>query len=277
MIRLLPLLLLLLLLACRVSLSPLQNKVAVGQEPYLALQAAGESGRDDIYVVRPDDGTVVPLTYTRWGEAHPALSPDGVMLAFVRYSIDETELRVVVMNLLNGNERVVWGPVGEAISGLGWADAGLIAAATASGPLLLTAPPAAPRAIRPVGDEAARADSSLHVLLGDPPFARVVECENADELCVLTANGVSQPLQAGASVPLRWGPDSLAYLLGETIEIRPLGPGRSRSLTAEPPLAGIENGSYFPGPPLMGAGLAMASQAAARLSVIAGLSGGQMP
>ncbi|HEX3274878.1 MAG TPA: hypothetical protein VHR43_08495, partial [Gemmatimonadales bacterium] len=36
------------------------------------------------------------------------------------------------------------------------------------------------------------------------------------------------PLAAGARDAARWGPDSVAFLVGNAIEVRPLGSGRAR-------------------------------------------------
>jgi len=246
-----PLLAVAALTACRVSLSPLQNKVAVGQEPYLALQARGESGSDDIFIVRPDDGTAIPVTFTRWHESDPALSSDGAMLAFVRrVEPGAPELRLVVMNLLNGAERVLWGPAEVAFSGLAWLPDGTLALGmTGDSLLIVAAPPHRPAATWLAARDAPGADSSLWVLLGEPPFARVARCHpELEQPCVFPRTGPPQPLEGGARLPMRWGGDSLAYLVDGAIKVRPLGPGRSRRFATTPELSGVVRADYFPGP-----------------------------
>ena len=220
--------------SCRVSLSPLQNHVAVGQENYVIFEAdgEGEAGQGDLYAVLGAGGTVFPLTYTRVAESHPVLSPDGVMVAFLRsrQAGDSTDARVVVMNLLNGAERVVWrADQGRMPYRLGWhpRDPELFIATT-GGVLRATVPPA-PLAVVPAED-AALADSALAVMIGSPPFARVGQCAGGVELCVVTPAGDEQVLLAGARDAFRWGPDSVAYVVGASLNIRPLAGGHDRVL-----------------------------------------------
>ena len=92
------------LTACRVSMSPVQNRLAPGQEPFAVFVATGEAGVGDLFAVRADGGTTFPITYTRVREMAPALSPLGTDVAFIREGVrdDRSSRRVVVMNLLNG-------------------------------------------------------------------------------------------------------------------------------------------------------------------------------
>jgi hypothetical protein len=80
------------------------------------------------------------------------------------------------------------------------------------------------------GRARAAAESSLAVLLGDPVFARVVPCSTPGDLCVVGDTGAPGPLAAGARDAARWGADSVAFLIGDAIEVRPLGPGRARRI-----------------------------------------------
>jgi hypothetical protein len=77
--------------------------------------------------------------------------------------------------------------------------------------------------------ERAGADSTLAVLLGDPVFARVVPCAEPGALCVATDSGRG-PLAEHAHDAARWGSDSVAFLAGNVIEVRPLGPGTARRI-----------------------------------------------
>ncbi|MGH7579710.1 MAG: hypothetical protein ACREM9_06020, partial [Gemmatimonadales bacterium] len=86
-----------------------------------------------------------------------------------------------------------------------------------------TAQPVAP-AERPA------ADSALAVLLGAPAFARVVPCASPEDLCVAGDTGSLELLARGARDPARWGADSVAYLQGDRLVVRPVGPGRARSV-----------------------------------------------
>ena len=57
-------------------------------------------------------------------------------------------------------------------------------------------------------------------------------------------------LARGARDPLAWGTDSVAYFVGEEVEIRPLGAGRSRRLEIESPPAPRQMTAFMgkPGP-----------------------------
>jgi hypothetical protein len=49
-------------------------------------------------------------------------------------------------------------------------------------------------------------------------------------ICVRTAEGVT-PLSAEGASPARWGADSLAWLEGDRVMVRPLGGGHTRALS----------------------------------------------
>jgi hypothetical protein len=59
----------------------------------------------------------------------------------------------------------------------------------------------------------------------------VVPCQTGGELCVAGDSGPPGFLARGAQQALRWGADSVALVIGDKVEIRPLGPGRSRRLS----------------------------------------------
>ncbi|TFG50583.1 MAG: hypothetical protein E4H38_03320, partial [Gemmatimonadales bacterium] len=113
---------LVLLAACRGTLSPLSNKVEIGQESYIVFAADGEDGVGDLFASSPGGGTAWQITFGRVDERLPALSPDGVMLAFDRGRLpgDTTTRSVVVMNLLNGAERQVVAPGVLRPSAIAW-------------------------------------------------------------------------------------------------------------------------------------------------------------
>ena len=217
---------------CRVSLSPLQNRIDVGRETFVVFVGDGEGGQGDLYAVRADGGAVYPVTYTRLHETRPVLSPDGVMVAFLRgrRAGDSTDYRVVVMNLLNGAERELFtAEEGRAPVKLGWhpTDA-VLYVATTGGVLEATMPPG-PLTVTAAADSAV-ADSALSVLLGQPAFARVAPCATGSGMCVVPRSGSEQAITKDATGIARWGGDSLAYVTGTRFRIRPLGGGRSRDL-----------------------------------------------
>ena len=205
----------------------------VGQDGYVVfVGGSGLSG--DLYAVRPDGGAPVPITFTNVAELAPALSPDGSELAFLRAQSlnDSTPATVWVMNLLSGSDRELKLPKGAGRPRrVGWERAGRSLIVEAAGGLYRVYPPPASSDARPVAAaDRAAAESSLAVLLGDPVFARVVPCETAGDLCVAADTGSPGLLARGAHDPARWGPDSVAFFVGDEVEIRPLGPGRARRL-----------------------------------------------
>ncbi len=104
-------------------MSPVQNRLAPGEEPFAVFVATGEAGVSDLFAVRADGGTTFPITYTRVREMAPALSPTGTDLAFIREGVrdDPSSRHVVVMNLLNGAERVIR-PVDTPPDAVAWSD-----------------------------------------------------------------------------------------------------------------------------------------------------------
>jgi hypothetical protein len=222
------------LTACEGTLPPLRGEAEVGRDAY-AVFVGGSGLSSDLYAVRGDGGSAIPLTYTPVAELGPVLAPDGGTVAFLRARSlrDSTPATVWLLNLLSGADRELRMPKGAGTpSQVGWGgDGRSLVVRTKAGLYRLNAPPAepGPRLIR--GSERATAESSLAVLLGDPVFARVVPCQAAGELCVAGDTGAPGFLARGARQAVRWGPDSVALVIGSRVEIRPLGPGRPRRLT----------------------------------------------
>lgn len=230
-----------LIAACGGSLPPLRGEIEVGRESYAVFVAGGGAAGGDLYAVRASGGAVFPLTFTNVGEMRPVLSPDGVMVAFLRGQSlrDSTPGSVWILNLLNGADRELPLPKDAGLPvRVGWgSDGRSVVVAATRGRWRMGAPPQPPAPL-PIGPtERAAAESSLSVLLGAPVFARVVPCADPDDLCVAADSGSDEPLARRARDPVRWGPDSVAYFVGGVVEIRPLGPGRARRLdwTAVPP------------------------------------------
>jgi hypothetical protein len=206
----------------------------VGRDAYAVFVGGGGPAGGDLYAVRTDGGPVVPLTFTNVGEMRPALSPDGVLLAFLRGASlrDSTPGTVWVMNLLSGAEREIELPGGAGSPRqVGWSPDGPALVVRADRGLYRGDAPPAPARLAPVSAaQRPAAESTLAVLLGRPVFARVVPCATAGALCVASDTGAPGPLAIGARDPLRWGDDSVAFFVGSGVEIRPVGPGRSRRL-----------------------------------------------
>jgi hypothetical protein len=216
------------------TLPPLRGKIEVGRDAY-AVFVGGSGVSGDLYAVRADGGPAFPITYTPVAELAPALAPNGTDLAFLRSQSlrDTTPATVWVMNLLNGSERELRLPKEAAApERVGWGDDGKTVIVRAGQELYwFDAPPARSEANPVPPDESAAAESSLAVLLGDPVFARVVVCKRATDLCVRTRKGAPAILAQAARDPVRWGTDSVAFLVGDNIlQIRPLARGRPRAL-----------------------------------------------
>ena len=241
---------LLLLTSCDPTLPPLRGQMEVGRDPY-AVFVGGSGPNSDLYAVGSDGGTPVAITFTNVAELGPALSPDGGALAFLRGASldDSTPSTVWVMNLLNGSERELVLPKGAGRpEQVGWEAGGSALIVAAGNDLYRTsAPPAAPEPHLVLPAQRARAESSLAVLLGDPVFARVVPCDASEDLCVRGRSGAPTLLAPGARGPVRWGPDSVAFFVGDDVEIRPLGPGRPRRLVWSNPPKQPREMTFFEG------------------------------
>jgi hypothetical protein len=220
--------------ACGGSLPPLRGEMQVGKDGYVIFVAGASDIGGDLFAVRTEGGPPVQVTFTPVGEMRPALSPDGSMTAFLRGASlrDSTPGSVWVMNLLSGADREIELPKGAgAPIRVGWARDGTSIVIESTGGLYRVAQPQRsfePARVAPA--ERAVAESALAVLLGDPPFARVVPCATRTSLCVQADTGAPELLAEDAHDPFRWGADSVAFFRGDRVEIRPVGPGRAREL-----------------------------------------------
>jgi hypothetical protein len=216
----------LLALGCRGTLSPLSNKLEIGHDPYFVFVADGEDGLGDLFAAGPSGGQAYQITFTRLDERQPVLSPDGVMLAFLRRPYgDSSAAQPVIMNLVNGAERTV-ADVGD-IDALAWsADGSRLYLHAPAGLQVVDAPPR-PAAITPVQEtEFPRADSAFKVLLGNPPMGEAVTCAGGG-VCAQLASGITV-LAADGRFPAPWGSDSLVYSVGNELVVRPLAGGATR-------------------------------------------------
>jgi hypothetical protein len=193
----------------------------------------GQAG-GDLYAVRTSGGRAIPITFSTVGEMRPAISPDGGAVAFLRAGSlkDSAPASVWVLNLINGAERQVELPDGAGPpEQVGWTDGGRSLVMRAGGRLYRAEAPPAEGTARPVPvARRASAESALAVLLGRPAFARAVPCANPEDLCVVGDTGSAVLFARGAREPARWGDDSVAYLEGDRLMVRPLAAGRARQV-----------------------------------------------
>jgi hypothetical protein len=230
------------------SMSPVKNRVGVGVESYVVFDAAGENGEGDLYVGSASGGRVFRVTFSRVHESSPALSPNGLMLAFIRgpHASDSTSHRVWIMNLVNGAEREVPTLGTNAFPRrLAWSlDGSTLYVRTGVGDFQVPGPPA-DLIPQPVArTEQASADTVLAVPLGSPVLAMAEACDSG--VCARTASG-TQVLSLTGRSPFRWGTDSVGYLSGTEIEVRPLGGGTTRQLRWVGIPSNVKTATHFPG------------------------------
>ena len=221
-----PVLMLAGLLAGCTSVTPLTNKIQVGQEPFVIGVGEGSDGQTDLYAAPAHGGGFVRLTFTRAEERLPRLDPGGTRLAFVRRPAADQPWSLVVLDLLTNRENTTPVPraAGDPVA-LGWSREGGELVLRSYGPLVSPAPPRS-LWLRPVQrDSVEWADSVVTVLLGERPSARLATCPG-DTVCVVAERDTTR--LPGATRPLRWGPDSIGYLIEGEWEIRPLRGGRAR-------------------------------------------------
>jgi hypothetical protein len=229
----------------------MRGELEPGKDAYVVFVGGAARSGGDLYAVAAGGGPALPLTYSAVAELRPALSPDGGAVAFLRAASlrDTLPGTIWVMNLLSGGERQLRLPKGaRPPEQVGWMEGGRSLVVRAGEAVYrIAAPPASDRA-EPVPPPArARAESALGVPLGEPVFARAVPCPSGEDLCVVGDTGAPALLARGAHDAARWGPDSVAYVAGGAILVRPLGPGRERRIAVSGAPASPRQITVFPG------------------------------
>lgn len=231
---------------CRGTLSPLSNRIEVGQEPYIVFVADGEDQLGDLFASAPTGGQTFQITFTRLDERAPALSPDGTQVAFLRGRApgDTSAPLVIFFNLLNGAERRF--DPGIAVTAVAWAPTGrALYLRTSEGVRSTLAPPAAPRVTPVLAAESMVADSAFRILLGDPAMGEAVPCDSGG-VCARLPGG-TQVLAAAAHDAARWGSDSVLYVEKGELVVRPLGGGGTRIIRFAGPIRNPRGVTRFGG------------------------------
>ena len=233
------------LTAC--SLSPMHNRIDVGEEPFALFVAEDRHGQTDLFAILPGGGEVTRVTFTSLVEHAPRLSGRGEVVAFLRDEGESTAL--LALNLLNGAERRIELPVeaGRPLEVTWSSDDTELLVHTSVGIWRAPAPPSRGDAAMVTGDSAGLA-AMFRVDLGRSNFAEAVECENGAGICVRGADGLPTRLSAQGHDPFRWGNDSLAWFEGDQMLIRPLGPGPARQVTVSGVVAPRQGSHAEPGP-----------------------------
>ncbi|HEU5217186.1 MAG TPA: hypothetical protein VFU23_00905 [Gemmatimonadales bacterium] len=241
-----------LIIGCLAScgVTPLTNKLRIGEESYIIAVGEGNDGQTDLYAAPAGGGSFTRLTFSRPEEALPAISPDGARVAFLRAAggVKGPPWSVVVLDLMNYSERVTPLPsdAGDPRR-LGWTRDGARVIVSAREYFVTSAAPAPPALTRWPADSTALADSLTRQLLGDPPLGMVGECSGGG-LCIVARTGEVTPLDSGARDAVRWGADSVGYFLPGGFEIRPLAGGSTRRPAWSGAPARLRQLSYYRGP-----------------------------
>ena len=209
--------------------TPLTNRIAVGEQPFVIGVGEGADSATDLFAAPAGGGSFVRLTFNRAVERLPSLAPEGLRVAYLRRAAEGKGpvWSLVVLDLVTSSERTAaLPPAAGAAERLGWSRDGrrVIVRAQAGG-FWETAVPPGKLSLTPAPDSV-QADSLTTVLLGEPSWARIAEC--GGELCIRSATGEVTRLGPGVSGAIRWGADSVGYFEGSRFAVRPLGAGRLR-------------------------------------------------
>jgi len=211
-------------LATACSVTPLTNKINVGEDPFVIGVGEGPDSLTDLFAAPAGGGAFVRLTFNRAEEQSPKLSPDGLAVAYLRHSKGGTDWSLVLLDLVRNTEHSA--PIPEAAGkpvGLGWSPAGdRLVVQTAH--YLATRVPG-PIVLEPI--DSIPGDSLLRERLGADRQGMIRGCANGGGQCVVVGDAVT-PLGAERTGVIRWGDDSLGYFEGEVFEVRPLAAGHAR-------------------------------------------------
>lgn len=226
--------------------SPLTNKIAVGEEPFVIGVGEGPDSATDLFAAPAGGGNFVRLTFNRAEERAPRLSPDGVRVAFLRRAPGSSRWTLVILDLRGHGEHSAPLPAdaGEP-ERVGWSADGQRVAVRAQGYYETAAPPGKVTLTRSAADPV-RADSLTAELLGEPPRGRVERCPDGTS-CIRSGSGELSPLGPAVSGVIRWGGDSVGYFSNGSFEVRPLGGGRIRQPAWKALPSRLRELSYHPG------------------------------
>ena len=234
----------LLVTAC--NLTPLTNKISIGEEPFVIGVGEGPDSATDLFAAPACGGAFVRLTFNRAEERAPRLAPDGLRVAFLRRAPGSTLWSLVILDLRSSVDHGSPLPVeGGEPERLGWSPDGLSVVVGARGYYETAAPP---RKVALTRTEAnlSRADSLTAQLLGEPPRGKVEQCPDGNS-CIRSSTGELTPLGAGVTGVIRWGADSVAYFSNGGFEVRPMGGGRLRQPAWKGLPSRLRELTYHPG------------------------------
>jgi hypothetical protein len=242
--------------ACQ-SLSPLTNKVPVGEAPFVVMVGDAPDGQAELFALPAGGGEAIRFSFDRMKKYAPAIDPTGAVVAFLRRpreASDSSPATLAVLNLLNIAVREASLPAAIGVPRrVGWSrDGAMLFVLGDSGIARSPAPPGTMNFV-PVdsaGPEWPRADSATSILLGTPPLARIETCAKdcissvAKPWCVITPEGKRQEL-GRVVTPFRWGSDSLAFFENDRLLIYPMGGGHPRRMEWTHPPIRPRDGNYW--------------------------------
>ena len=238
------------LLASGCGVTPLTNRIKVGEEPFVIAVGEGPDGQTDLFSAPAGGGTFSRLTFSPPEERFPAIAPAGDKVAFLRAARGRSgpPWALVILDLLTNDEQTAPLPAdaGEP-ERLGWSRDGSRVVVSAGGYFAVSVGDNGRTLAGVPGDSTALADSLSRPLLGEPVRGLVRDCANGG-LCILAVTGEVTPLDGGARDAARWGADSVGYFLEGAFLVRPLAGGNSRRPVWTGSPAGLRQLTHHPGP-----------------------------
>ena len=229
------------------NLSPLRNRIKVGEEAIVIFVGDGIDRNTDLFVVPASGGSITQLTFTPLHESMPRINARGDVVAFIRArdTAATAPNELVAMNLLNGAERIFALPGGAGhITAIAWApDSNSLYLRSAQGTWRASTPPLPAHVVPATGADFVRADSVFELWVGEPRFARIFACQSGG-VCAVGPRVDTTVLSTLGRDPLRWGADSVAWFEGDGMVIRGIGPGTVRRMLWRQPPGHPHDGTY---------------------------------
>jgi len=217
------------LLAAACTVTPLTNKISVGEEAFVIGVGEGPDSLTDLFAAPAGNGAFARLTFNRAEEHLPRLAPDGLRVAYLRRARGQSSWTLVILDLLSNAEQTSAVPLESGpTGGLGWSlDGTQVVLRTGEGRYYsMNATGSGKARLVPIASGlVVQADSLTRELLGPAREGLVRAC--GGELCVAVGDSLT-PLGAGVSGAIRWGPDSVGYFSNGRFEVRPLAGGVPR-------------------------------------------------
>ena len=233
------------LFGCQVT--PLTNKIRIGEEPFVIAVGEGADSLTDLWAASAGGGGFIRLSFNRAEERAPRLAPDGRRLAFLRRIAGGADSRwhLVLLDLLSNAEWTTPLPAGAGDpEALGWSPDGARVVLRAGALYQSPAPPALVGLTAVSPEAVAAADSLTRERLGPGNQGMLAPCDGT--LCVQVGGAITS-LGDAVRGALRWGPDSVGYFRGNVFEVRPLGGGRVRRPAWQSAPAGLRSLTHHPG------------------------------